>query len=433
MSTPVYARLLDTIGTPMPRATKSPKLDTRTARSKLPVAKKPVYTQIGRGLFLGYRKNQTGGVWVTRYANGVGKYRLENIADADDKLSANGSTVLDFFQAQRVAQARFSDMGADLSGIRDPATYTVRECLHDYFEVKGPAWKSAADAKSRADGLIIPKLGGQVVTRLTSDELRSWLRELANQPPRLRSKKGQPTRHAEVDMSEPETVRKRQASANRTLTILKAALNHAFTEGHVPNDLSWRRVKPFEDADAARIRYLTDDEIQKLLRAVDGGFGSMIRAALYTGARYGELTRLRVGEFDGRTQTVFVAKSKSGKARSFHLTDEGAEFFRTTCSNRNASEVIFLREDGRPWGKSHQIRRMVAAVHSAGLSADVSFHQIRHTYASHCIMNGMPLMALAENLGHRDTRMVEKHYGHMSDDFRRATIQRTGLKLQDRD
>ena len=69
------------------------------------MAKKPIYLQIGRGLFLSYRKNQTGGVWVTRYANGVGKYLVENIADADDKLSPNGSTVLDFFQAQRVAQA----------------------------------------------------------------------------------------------------------------------------------------------------------------------------------------------------------------------------------------------------------------------------------------------------------------------------------------
>ena len=132
-------------------------------------------------------------------------------------------------------------MGADLSGTRDPATYTVQKCLHDYFEAKGPSWKSSADAKSRAEGLIIPKLGDRVVARLTSDELRSWLRELANQPPRLRSKKGRPTRHAEVDMDEPEIVRKRQASANRTMTILKAALNHAFAEGNYPPPFLWRR------------------------------------------------------------------------------------------------------------------------------------------------------------------------------------------------
>ena len=61
---------------------------------------------------------------MARYANGVGKYRVEVIADADDRLAANGTTVLDFFQAQRVAQARFLDLGAIGSRARaiPPAT-----------------------------------------------------------------------------------------------------------------------------------------------------------------------------------------------------------------------------------------------------------------------------------------------------------------------
>jgi integrase len=414
----------------MPRATKSAKLDSRTARSKLPLAGKPVYVQIGRGLFLGYRKNNAGGRWVARCANGVGKYRVEVIADADDKLSANGTTVLDFFQAQRVAQAQFLDLGAKLSGARDPANYTVRDCLDDYFLAKGSTWRSAADARSRADALIIPKLGHRPVMRLTSNEMRTWAQDLAAQPRRLRSRKGQPTRFAEVDMNEREIVRKRQASANRTLTIFKAALNYAFREGYVPDDRSWRRVRPFRDADAARIRYLSDDEIQKLLISVDGAFELLIRAALHTGARYGELTCIWVKDFDVRAQTVFVGKSKSGKARSVHLTDEGAEFFRAICSGRDGDEVLFLRDDGQSWGKSHQVRRMVEAAEKAGLSEAVSFHELRHTYASHAVMNGMPLMVLAGNLGHSDTRMVEKHYGHMSDEFRRLAVQKTGLKFE---
>lgn len=46
-----------------------------------------------------------------------------------------------------------------------------------------------------------------------------------------------------------------------------------------------------------------------------------------------------------------------------------------------------------------------------------SFHTMRHTYASLTIMNGAPLMVVARNLGHADTRMVEKHYGHMAPSY----------------
>ncbi len=41
----------------------------------------------------------------------------------------------------------------------------------------------------------------------------------------------------------------------------------------------------------------------------------------------------------------------------------------------------------------------------------------RHTYASLAIMNGAPLHVIAKNLGHTDTRMVEKHYGHMAPSY----------------
>ncbi|MGA9599978.1 MAG: tyrosine-type recombinase/integrase [Methylocystis sp.] len=67
---------------------------------------------------------------------------------------------------------------------------------------------------------------------------------------------------------------------------------------------------------------------------------------------------------------------------------------------------------------------------ATSLSEPVSFHELRHTYASHAVMNGMPLMVLAGNLGHSDARMVEKHYGHMSDEYRRLAVQKTGLKFE---
>jgi integrase len=48
--------------------------------------------------------------------------------------------------------------------------------------------------------------------------------------------------------------------------------------------------------------------------------------------------------------------------------------------------------------------------------------QLRHTYASHALMGGMPIVVVAANLGHKDTRMVEKHYGHLASSYIKKTV-----------
>ena len=86
---------------------------------------------------------------------------------------------------------------------------------------------------------------------------------------RLRSKKDakKPNLRA-LDKADHEAVRRRRASANRTLTVLKAALNRAWREGKISSDEAWRRVEPFEEVDAARVRYLTVAEAKRLLNAL---------------------------------------------------------------------------------------------------------------------------------------------------------------------
>ena len=67
---------------------------------------------------------------------------------------------------------------------------------------------------------------------------------------------------------------------------------------------------------------------------------------------------------------------------------------------------------------------MRAACSQAGIDPPIGIHQLRHTYASLAIMGdekngrpGVPLIVIAENLGHADTRMVEKHYGHLTSGY----------------
>ena len=80
----------------MARRIRSADLETRTARLKLAVRKKPYTTRIAIGIRLAYRRNQGGGVWSVLKSDGAGGAWLQRFALADDHEDANGSTILDY-------------------------------------------------------------------------------------------------------------------------------------------------------------------------------------------------------------------------------------------------------------------------------------------------------------------------------------------------
>ena len=84
---------------------------------------------------------------------------------------------------------------------------------------------------------------------------------------------------------------------------------------------------------------------------------------------------------------------------------------------------------GKLWTKSAQIRPMTEAVERARIKPAVSFHGLRHTWASLAVMGGMPLLVVARNLGHADTRMVEKHYGHLTPDFVAEAVRKSAPRF----
>jgi integrase len=140
-----------------------------------------------------------------------------------------------------------------------------------------------------------------------------------------------------------------------------------------------------------------------------------------TGCRYGELIALTVADFDPAAGTVCVRQSKSGKPRYVALSEEGVEHFSVVSHDRQRSEYIFIKSNGLRWSRSEQQRPFLAACDAAKL-ADVRFHGLRHTYASRLVMKGAPLAVVAAQLGHSDTRMVEKHYGHLAPNYVRDTV-----------
>jgi integrase len=161
----------------------------------------------------------------------------------------------------------------------------------------------------------------------------------------VRTKKTERERATVVsDSKDANAVRRRRSTANRLLTILKAALNHAFHDGRVSSDHSWRKAKPYREVDAPVVRFLSVPECIRLVNACEPTFRELVRAALVTGCRYGELTRMQASDFNAQAGTISVLLSKAGKARHVALNDEGQWLFASRTEGRAAGDLVFHAE-----------------------------------------------------------------------------------------
>jgi integrase len=401
----------------MARTRKDAKLDSRNAREELKRRREPYWSVLSEGLAIGYRKGAKGGTWLARHYSAERGRRYHSIGTADDIADDDGVHVFSFKQAQAKAREWFAALARQDSGEDKPAgPFTVKACLDEYLTWFREHRKTASDTEHRINALILPVLGSIDCNKLKADQIEKWRTDLANSPALVRSSEGaRNTRR--FDKDDQEAVRRRKASANRTLVILRAALKRAWEAGKIKSDDAFRRVRPFKGVNAARVRYLSIAESQRLINACDADFRLLALAALTTGARYGELSALCVSDFNRDSGTVHVRKSKNGKERHIVLNAEGVSLFKSLTAGKSSNAHLLTRGDGIPWRASHQSWWMAAACTRAGFDSPISFHGLRHTYASHAVMNGVPLLVVARNLGHSDTRMVELHYGHLAPSF----------------
>ena len=406
-------------------------LSSRTSRLELPRSDTPEWELIGPGIRLGYRRgrgtNGRGGTWLAASRNAYGLRLQTRLGRADDVAPADGTSILTHEQAKDAARAWAKSIkaGSDAS----PAL-TVDAILDRYFEARAAeGMKSIYDAKSRAGLHIRPKLGKLRISELTVDKIRRWRDGMAVAPRKVRTGKYATKPNLRpVDPNDPEATRRRRDTANRTLTTLKAALNWARDQRLVDDDSAWRLVKPYRGTTAARVRFLSDGEQQQLLDNAEGDVRNLIAAALMTGARFGELARLLVRDFDAANGSIFIAESKSGKARHVPLTTGGRALFSLLAGGRSGSAPMLTR-NGEAWRPATYQRAFHAALEAAGLS-DITLHELRHSYASTMVRAGAPLMVVARALGHADTRMVEKHYAHLAPSYVADVIRSTAPDLK---
>jgi integrase len=417
----------------MPRHVKDARIESREARRKLAVQSEPHWRAIVQGAHVGYYKGARRGAWLVRWRKPEGGYQKATLGEADDIRDADRVNVLSYPQAQQKALAQITswqqppgDDGEAAAG----RAWTVADAVAAYERWLAKHRKPTAvrDLRAANRAHIEGPLGKVELAKLTPMKLRHWHEGLAEKPRRLRTAKGAKEQRYRPIADDPESIRRRRDTANRIRTILFAALNRAFEDGKVASDSAWRKVKPFRETGSARVRYLSLDECKRLMNACDQEFRKLVRGALVTGSRYGELCRADVGDFNADASTLLIRESKGGTPRWVALDDAGAAFLAAITAGRPPSAPLFGRGDGERWGPSHQTRPLQAACAAAKLEP-CGFHTLRHTYASHRVMAGMPLIAVANVLGHSDTRMVEKHYGHLSPSYIREAVRATALDL----
>ena len=406
----------------MAQTARDSKLETRTARLRLPLGKRH-FKSIGKGLTLIYRRTGEGfGTWTAKLALPGGKYTLRTLGGADDYQEGNGADVLNFRQAHDRVRALANEAKANDGILIKPAS--VAEAAERYLAWYRENRRAVRETEHAINAHILPALGDKQLSALTTAHIRSWLEQLAAKPARVRSTRSAKTPKYRAAPKTPDEKRARRSTANRLLNVLKAILNRAFRDGQVADDTAWRKVKPFPKADEPRIRFLSDAEAVRLVNACPADLRALVRAALLTGARFGELVELRVHDVNLRTAQVYVAQSKSGRPRHIPVNDEGVALFRQRATGKTGEQRLFVRAKGQTWGKNHHVRPLIEACRVAKIQPAIAFHELRHTYASHLAQAGVDLLTISKLLGHADTRMTSTHYAHLADKTLAAAVTR---------
>ena len=215
--------------------------------------------------------------------------------------------------------------------------------------------------------------------------------------------------------------------ANRTLDMLRQILNFAIACGHIESNPATgiafnRRPK--------LTRFLSREELGRLHAALGrhacGKSGrqqaDIIRLLLFTGCRKGEIMSLRWSEI--HDDALVLADSKTGP-RTAPLNRQARAVL--DRQPRTGGPFVFPSPLGPSRPRSSDLPLWYRVRREAGLE-DVRLHDLRHTMASHAVMNGVPVPVVSRLLGHSNVRMTFR-YAHLADRDVEAAAERIGTAV----
>jgi integrase len=328
------------------------------------------------------------------------------IALADDHESANGDSVLNFWQAQ--------DRAKEI--VRGPAggsrPLTVGEALEHYKQdLKGRG--GGLQNVLRVIGTLPDSLAAKSVALLTARELRHW-------------------RDSEIERGI------KASSADRNARALKACLNQAAADdARITNTNAWKTgLKRLPEEETPANRIIPDDVIKRIViaaREVNEGFGLLCEVGAVTGARPSQIFKLEVGDLRDQNGAASLNMPSSRKGRRRRVTRTSvpipsslAKRLRQHAADRGPSEPL-IALNGKRAGRVQNIyvrlwREMAAAI---GLDAGVSFYSLRHSSIVRQLIAGVPIRVVAS---HHDSSVpilesvYSRHIGTVSDALVRGAL-----------
>ena len=380
----------------MPRKIRDAKLESRSARLRLPIRKKPHSgPALARGIHLLYRRNKGNGTWVVKCSNAHGGYWTARFGQADDFEDSDGTHILTFHQAGEAAK----QLARGTTDASDSKPMTVADAIAAYkrdLKSRGGQQSNA----TRVEKHLTSSLAGKPVGLLTVRDLQAW-------------------RDGLIEKMEP-------ASVNRTRTGLRAALELAATLDHrITNRHVFRLgLRGLPAANRARRIVLSDGHVLGIVKAaydVDPAFGLLVEVLAVTGGRISQVARLvcRDLQADRPDPRLMMPTSFKGRGRKkithrpVPMTATLALALKKAKGDRPDDAPLLLKRDGMAWQSTSTMDHrdlFRAAVMQAELNPDeITSYALRHSSIVRALLGSVPVAVVAQQ---HDTsvREIEAHY-----------------------
>ena len=216
--------------------------------------------------------------------------------------------------------------------------------------------------------------------------------------------------------------------ANHALNVFRRLLNHAIACGYLETNPA-RGVR--RNPRPKLTRFLSREEVRRLHHELDDHGSArpsrarqadIIRLLLLTGCRRSEILTLRWQDIGG--DTLNLVDAKTGPRQVFLSAPARAILERRP---RSGSAYVFPSplDPGRPLSSDPPLWYSVRK--RAGIE-DVRLHDLRHTFASHAVLQGIPLPVVSRLLGHKRPSMTLR-YAHVGDRETEAAAERIGTAI----
>ena len=164
-------------------------------------------------------------------------------------------------------------------------------------------------------------------------------------------------------------------------------------------------------------KVLNESEIGRLFRSIENiKHKAIVFTAYSSGLRVSEIVHLKIKDVDSQRMTLFIDNAKGKKDRIVNLSPLLLDILRAYLKKCKPRPLKYLFE-GRRFGEPYSIRSaqevFSAARKKAGINKEVSFHGLRHSFATHLLEKGVDIRYIKDILGHFDIKTTER-YTHVS-------------------